>query len=86
MVVVSSNPAQDRRTRCDISINFRQVDDFLRVVRFPTPIKLSRYNWNICGVKYHKTKPNHDALTIKINKDKRDKNNVKKETNNINKF
>jgi hypothetical protein len=31
MVVVSSNPAQDRRTRCDISINFRQVGDFLFV-------------------------------------------------------
>jgi hypothetical protein len=36
--------------------DLRQVGGFLRVLRFPLPIKLTtRYNWNIVerGVKYH---------------------------------
>jgi hypothetical protein len=36
--------------------DLRQVGGFLRVFRFPPPIKLPRYNWNIVesGVKHHK--------------------------------
>jgi hypothetical protein len=41
--------------------NLWQVDGFLRILRFPPPIKLIAmiYNWNITesGVKHHKTKP-----------------------------
>ena len=37
----------------------RQVGGFLRILRFPPPIKLNtpRYNWNIVesGVKHHQT-------------------------------
>ena len=35
--------------------DLRQVGGFLRILRFPPPIKLPRYNWNIveCGVKHH---------------------------------
>ena len=38
--------------------DLRQVGGFFRVLRFPPPIKLTVYNWNIVksGVKYHKPK------------------------------
>ena len=39
--------------------DLRQVSGFLRVLRFPPPIKLQRYNWNIVesGIKLH----NHNS-------------------------
>jgi hypothetical protein len=46
--------------------NLRQVGGFLRVLRFPPPIKLTpRYNWNIVesGVKHHQTNK-HDMQII----------------------
>jgi hypothetical protein len=45
---VSSNPDHDN-VYCDKVVNvLRQVDGFLRVFRYPLPIKLTqRYNWNI---------------------------------------
>jgi len=39
---------------------FRQVDGFLWVLRFPPPIKLTaRYSWNIVesGIKHHNPNP-----------------------------
>ena len=59
--VVSSNPAQgDVYSIQQYVIKFvsdlRQIGGFLRVLRFPPPIKLTpQYNWNI--VKYHKPNP-----------------------------
>jgi len=43
----------------------RQVGGFLRVLRFPAPIKLPRYNWNIIesGVK-HQNQPNNNLTTL----------------------
>ena len=41
--------------------DLRQIGGFVRVSRFPPPIKWpQRYNWNIVesGVKHHDTKPN----------------------------
>ena len=43
--------------------DLRRVSGFLRVLRFPPPIKLTatiQYNWNIVesGVKHHTTNPN----------------------------
>ena len=37
--------------------DLQQVGGFLRVLRFPPPIKLTEYNWNIVesGVKHHQT-------------------------------
>jgi hypothetical protein len=39
-----------------------QVGRFLRVLWFPPPIKLPRYNWNIVesGLKHHKPKPEYE--------------------------
>ena len=65
--VVSLNPAQERYKIQHYVIKFvsylRQIGGFLRVLRFPPPIKLTaRYNWNIVesGVKQHK--PNQTKL------------------------
>ena len=62
--VVSSNPVLGemysiQHYMIQILSDLRQVGDFLRVLRFPHPIKLTttkRYNWNIdeSGVKHHK--------------------------------
>jgi hypothetical protein len=43
----------------------RQVGGFLRVLRFPAPIKLPRYNWNIIesGVK-HQNQPTNNLTTL----------------------
>ena len=63
--VVSSNPAQgDVYSIQHYVIKFvsdlRQVSGFLRLLRFPPPIKLTpQYNWNIVesDVKHHKLNP-----------------------------
>ena len=41
--IVNSNPAQGRCTRCNIKFvsDLRQVCGFLRVLRFPPPVKLT---------------------------------------------
>ena len=48
-------------TRYNFVSDLRKAGGFLRLFRFPPPIKLTapRYNWNIVesGVKYHKPKP-----------------------------
>jgi hypothetical protein len=43
----------------------RQVGGFLRVLRFPAPIKLPRYNWNIIesGVK-HQNQPTNNLTML----------------------
>jgi hypothetical protein len=57
--VVRSNYAQARWTQYNImwySLWLTTGGGFLRLLRFPPPIKLTRYNWNIVesGVKHHK--------------------------------
>jgi hypothetical protein len=46
--------------------NLRQVGGFLRVLRFPPPIKPPRYNWNIVesSIKYHN--PNLYNITARL--------------------
>ena len=59
--VVSSNPVHGELYSVQYYVikfvsDFWQVGGFLRILRFPQPIKLTtRYNWNIVesGVKHH---------------------------------
>ena len=53
--VVSSNPAHARCTRYNIMFikfvtDLRQVGGFLRVLRFPLPIKLTEYNHDLTEI------------------------------------
>jgi hypothetical protein len=53
-------------SRCDKFVSdVRQVGGFLRVLRFPAPIKLPRYNWNIIesGVK-HQNQPTNNLTML----------------------
>jgi hypothetical protein len=63
--VVSSNPAQDdvytiQHYVIKFVSDLRQVGGFLRLLRFPPPIKLTpQYNWSIVesDVKHHQPNP-----------------------------
>ena len=75
--VVSSNPAPGEVYSMQHYVikfvsELRQVGGFLRVLRFPQPIKLTAtpwYNWNIVesGVKHHNHNPKIDLLAQPCN-------------------